>query len=383
MKNLLIVLLLASVVISPDTVIASHEYKVSTYSSGLEYPWGLSFSPSGDIYVTEQDGSIAVIKNGTRIGNVGNIPSDIATVGQGGLMDIVFDPQFINNNFIYLSYTTRENAKPSNGINTRVSRFELVNNSLSNEKVLVQGGYGTDGAHFGCRLAFDSKGYLYATFGERHNKEKAQSLEYLNGKVIRIHSDGSIPTDNPYVDVAGARSEIFTLGHRNPQGLDIHPVFDTPAVSEHGPTGYDASIRGESVGKADEVNWLVKGGNYGWPVLFGDPKMLNWTEQMWDFSTKVSAILPVREFTVPDGIAPAGASFYTGKKFINWENDFFVAALRGYIVRLKIDASGKLVEEEKIDSDLFNRMRDVTTGPDGLIYAISGNGTILRIEPNE
>jgi aldose sugar dehydrogenase len=205
----------------------------------------------------------------------------------------------------------------------------------------------------------------------------------LNGKVIRIHSDGSIPRDNPFLNTPGALPEIFSMGHRNPQGLDIHPLTGNPVVSEHGPTGYDANLPGHGpVGKADEVNWLVSGGNYGWPLIFGDPRVLPWTREMSNLVSSGKMLMPLKEFSVPDGIAPSGSSFYKGNMFPKWKNDFFVTALRGYLVRLKMNSSGMLLEEEKIVPSGFGRFRDVASGKQGELWAITDSGELVRIDRN-
>ena len=297
------------------------------------------------------------------------------------LLDIHLHPRYPAEPYIYLTYTTKVQASPSGGVNTRVSRFRFDGQRLSAEKILVQGAYGTDGAHFGSRLSFDEDENLFITLGERHNKEKAQDLSYLNGKVLRLRADGSIPQDNPFYNMAGARKEIWTLGHRNPQGIDIHPQTGQVVVSEHGPSGYDANLPGVgAVGRADEVNILYKGSNYGWPILFGDPGILPWTEAMKEFAQRPGVVAPLIEFTIPDGIAPAGAVFYTGSKFPNWTGNFFVAALRGYIVRLRMDESGNLLEKETILRTGFHRLRDIHSGSDGYLYALTAN-KLIRLKP--
>ena len=384
MKILVITLIYLSFNIHAQTFRGTHNYEAKVYYSGLKRPWAIEVGPENDLFITQKGGSLLVIREGKVLQNITGIPKSLEVIGQGGLLDITFHPNFSGNQFVYLSYTTRENARPRNGINTRISRFKLINGKLSEEKILIQGGFGNDGAHFGCRLVFGLDKKLYATFGERHNKDKAQDPAFLNGKVIRINDDGSIPQDNPFVGIDGAREEIFTLGHRNPQGIDIHPIYGTPVISEHGPSGYDATLPGlGGVGKADEVNWLLSGRNYGWPTIFGTPEILPWTQEMLDFVKEKRVVMPIKEFTIPDGIAPSGASFYQGDKFPKWKNDFFVTALRGYIIRLKIDSEGKLLEEEKILPTGFGRLRDITTGEDGNLYVISDQGMIVQIMPSK
>ena len=204
-------LLFTTCISTPAFSDESHAYDTQILDNTLDSPWAVVTSPNGNLFVTDKIGEIYIYKNGKRIAKLQGLPTTIADIGQGGLLDLAFHPQFDKNKFIYLSYSTEENAFPLDGINTRISRFKLNNNKLTEEKVLVQGGYGDDGAHFGSRLVFDEQGKLYATFGERHNKEKAQDLAYLNGKVIRINDDGSIPEDNPYFLDPTARKKSLLL----------------------------------------------------------------------------------------------------------------------------------------------------------------------------
>lgn len=376
MKSLLGFLLLVS-----SSIYAEESFKSEVIYSKLNAPWAVAQGPDNTFYITEKTGKIVKIKNGRKVGELFGIPSDLLVFGQGGLMDIIFDPDYAKNKKVYLTYTTKKNVVPRNGANTRVSSFILENNKLTNEKILVQGGYGTDGAHFGSRIAFDKKGLMYVTFGERHNKEKAQDLSYLNGKVIRIDRDGRIPKDNPFVNNDKARPEVFTYGHRNPQGISIHPEYDVAVISEHGPTHYDANINGRSYGNADEINWLRSGANYGWPILFGDPKIIDWSKEMVSFLEKSKALMPIIEFSKPDGIAPSGVIFYSKDNFAKWKNQFFVACLRGYIVRIKMDENGQLVKSEKMLTDKYPRLRDLEQGNDGNIYIISDTGDFIKLSP--
>lgn len=367
---------------APVFTVGEEKYKVNILTTELDRPWAVVRGPDNTLYLTEKAGKIFIYRDGKRVASLTGIPRELDEKGQGGLMDMAFHPQFKQNRFVYLSYITRENAIPSDGVNTRIARFRLVGNRLTDKKVLAQGGYGRDGAHFGSRMVFGADDKLYATFGERHNKEKSQDLKYLNGKVIRINDDGSIPQDNPFYNVPGARKEIFTFGHRNPQGIDVHPLNGSLVISEHGPSGYDAQLPTLArVGKADEINVLRPGGNYGWPWVFGSPDVLPWTEEMHRLVADKNLIMPLREYTVPDGIAPAGVAFYTGEKFPSWKNSFFVAALRGYLLRLDIDGENRLVKEEHLLPEGFSRIRDVTTGADGYLYVISDKGQLIQIVP--
>lgn len=317
----------------------------------LERPWAVVAGPDGNIWISELGGQIKIFSpTFTLVKTLTNFP-DLEPNGQGGLMDIAFHPNFAANGWIYISYTV--------GIansHTRVNRFKYANGQLTEHKVLFDGPPGEDGAHFGGRLMFDSKGYLYASFGERHHKELAQSLTEPNGKVIRLTDDGAIPADNPF----GPNNAVFTLGHRNPQGLAMHPVSLKLYDSEHGPTGYDAPMGG------DEINELVAGSNYGWPLYH---------HQM----TAPGFVSPLLEYT--PAIAPSGIAFYTGAVIPQWKNDLFVATLAGgHLLRVRFDAAGKVVETEKLLNQKYGRLRDVGTSPDGTLLVVSDGGELIQLK---
>jgi len=316
----------------------------------LNSPWAVVASPDGQVWITESDGQILVFDGQFRlIHTLKNFPG-LEAVGQGGLLDLAFHPQYLQNGWIYVAYTVQQN----NGYNTQINRFTFRNGVLSERKKILDGPSGTDSAHFGCRLVFDRAGYLYATFGDRHQKEKAQTTNSLHGKTVRLHDDGRIPADNPI-----ANNPIFTLGHRNPQGLDIHPVSQSLVVSEHGPTGYDAP------GGGDEINILKSGANYGWP-------------EVHHRMVRPGMESPLQEYT--PSIAPSGSTFYTGTKIPQWKNDFFVAALAGSALhRLTIDPSGRLLNEEKLLEDKYGRLRDVGNAPDGTLLVISDSGKLIQL----
>jgi glucose/arabinose dehydrogenase len=377
MKNIIKVIIIGLTLLSLNTYSAdvkvfdsaSIPYQSEVVFEDLNNPWAVVSSPDGDLYITEKKGQIKVVRNRSLKFQLKGIPSDLTVCGQGGLLDLAFHPDFKNNSFIYLSYITKTNVKPTGGVNTRISRFKLVNRVLTNEKVLVQGGFGNDCAHFGSRITFGKNGKIYASIGERHNKEKAQNLKYLNGKIIRINDDGSIPSDNPFSSKPNAKKQIYSLGHRNPQGIATHPDSGLIVISEHGPTFYDANNpkTGASVGDADEINIIKSGHNYGWPTIFGK-------------LTKVGFTSPLREYT--PGPAPSGVAFYTGDQFPSWKNDLFVSSLKGRsLLRIKVSIDEKIIEEETLIASAYGRIRDVTTGADGFIYVISDNGKLIKLSP--
>lgn len=374
-------LVLSGLAFGQDFQGVSETYKAQVLTESLRSPWAIQQGPEGHLYITEKNGRIIKYNlEGQRLGQLQGLPSSIAVVGQGGLLDMAFHPNFDEKPWVFLTYSTRDQARPRRGINTRLSRFTLNGNRLEDEVVYLQGAKGTDGAHFGSRLAIQKNKYLFTTFGERHNKHLSQDLSTLNGKVTRLLLDGSLPQDNPFIQQEGAQPAIYSLGHRNPQGIDVHPVTQDIFISEHGPSGYDARLPGHGpVGKADEVNLLVPGGNYGWPWIFGDPSHLPWTAEMFHRVEELGLIMPYREYSIPDGIAPSGVAFYKGDQFPSWKNSLFVSALRGYLLRVETNEEGEFIVEEQLIPSGFARVRDVTAANDGNLYFITGGGQLVRI----
>lgn len=317
----------------------------------LESPWAVVTSPNGEIWITEQDGQIKIYNGDFHLQRtLKNLP-DLRARGQGGLLDLAFHPRFAENGWVYVAYSVDR----AGHMFTRINRFTYRDGAFREHKVILNGPEGDDSAHFGCRLLFDDAGYLYASFGERHHKELAQDVNTLHGKVVRVTDEGAIPSDNPF----GPQNPIFTMGHRNPQGLALHPVSREIYDSEHGPTGYDAP------GGGDEINRLVAGGNYGWPVIHHE-------------LTKKGMISPLREYT--PAIAPSGMAFYTGGLIPEWANDLFIANLGGEsLLRLRIGANGQVMDEEVLFEGKYGRLRDVGVGPDGSLLIVSDYGELIQV----
>ncbi len=319
--------------------------RVEVVAAGLQIPWALAFAPDGRIFCTERPGRLRVIEQGAlKPEPVAML--NVATVGEGGLLGLVLDPDFSNNGYLYMMYTYWEGSTPRN----RISRFTLQGTGIGNEQVLLQG-IPAERNHDGGRVKIGPDGKLYATTGDALQPSQAQDKSALGGKVLRLNLDGSIPADNPFPG-----SPVYTFGNRNPEGLAWQSGSGRLYETEHGPSG--------EMGLCchDEVNLIVPGGNYGWPVVIdspGDPRFLD----------------PVLQ-SGNDTWAPAGAAFYEGTLFPAWSGDFFFGALRGqHLHRLRFGgADGRtIVQDERLFEGQFGRIRDVVVGPDGAIYLTTSN----------
>ncbi|HEY5643856.1 MAG TPA: PQQ-dependent sugar dehydrogenase [Woeseiaceae bacterium] len=339
--------------------------RVETIADGLEFPWSIAFLPDGAMLVTERSGRLRIVRDGKLLPDaVAGVP-EVLVGGQGGLLDVVLDPAFAENQTIYLSFsfgTTARNA-------TRVVSARFDGTSLSDLRVLFTASPFKKGmGHFGGRMAFLPDGTLLLTTGEGFDyRESAQSLGSHLGKTIRINPDGSVPLDNPFFSDDRALPEIFSYGHRNPQAILVSPADGSILQHEHGPRG------------GDELNRIVAGRNYGWPVVTYGRDYSG--ARISPFETYPGMEPPLLHWT--PSIAPAGMTLYDGALFPEWRGDLFVAALAERSIR-RIDLdNGTIVGQEVLFDDLGERMRDVRTGPDGALYVLtdSTDGRILRIVP--
>jgi aldose sugar dehydrogenase len=320
--------------------------------SGMDRPWAVVSGPDGNIWITEKRSGNIYVYN-SKFEKLEKIkgPENMSPYVEGGLMDLAFHPNFKNNQFLYLTYSVRNGNK----YRIQVARFKYMKGSLNDQKVIIEGAEGEAGNHFGSRLLFDRKVFLYATFGERIEKEKAQDMTVLHGKIVRLNDDGSIPKDNPF-----AKSPIYSLGHRNPQGLALHPISGKMYDSEHGPSSFDAPPGG------DEINEIIAGANYGWP-------------QYHHRENGPGMTAPLLEYT--PAIAPSGAIFYTGGAIPEWKNDFFVACLRGQqLLRVRFDQKGRAADTEVLLKDKYGRLRDVETSPDGSLLVLAEDGRLIQLK---
>lgn len=340
-------------------------FKVEKIVDGLQHPWGMAFLPDEQILLTERSGNLRLIKNGILDPTpVSGLPKIIAR-GQGGLLDITLHPDYENNQLIYFSYV----AGNRKGMGTKVARAQFDGHRLNNLQVIFTlVPQTTTTRHFGGRLLFDNDGYLYITLGDRGNRPRAQNLNDHAGSVIRLHDDGTIPADNPFIDDESHQAEIYSFGHRNPQGMALNPKTNAVWIHEHGPQG------------GDEINIIQKGQNYGWPVItYGVNYGIG--TAIGEGTHKKGMLQPLY-YWLPS-IAPSGMTFYAGEKFPDWNGDLLVGSLKfQLLVHLQLE-QGKVIRESRFLTGKLGRIRDVRTGPDGFIYLLTdaSNGSLYRLLP--
>jgi aldose sugar dehydrogenase len=345
-----------------------HKIRVVVVTKGLSHPWSLAFLPDGNILITERSGSLRIVKNGVLDPNpVAGIP-EVRAQGLAGLMDLALHPQFNQNKLIYFTY-----HKPVNnaGVIT-LARGRWDGSGLADVKDIFTSVPDNNAS----RMTFGKDGMVYMSVGtaDPPNAAKAQDPNDLAGKVLRLKEDGTIPPDNPFVGKAGYRPEIFTMGHRNPLGLMLHPVTGDIWEDEDGPNG------------GDEVNILRAGKNYGWPIVsdgrfYAGPRV---TEKPWQEGIELPTV-----FWVPS-IAISGIAVYTGDKFPNWKGNVFVGGMRqgeipgtGQMQRIVFNDKTEELRREPMLVELRQRIRDIRQGPDGYLYVLTeeNQGALLRIEP--
>ena len=343
-------------------------YRVVPFVAGLANPWSIAFLPNGDMLVTERPGRLRIVRNGTLDPQpVAGVPTVWAT-GQGGLLEVLPHPGFTQNQWLYLTY-----SKPceQGGATTALHRGRFDGKSIVDGKDLfVADNCNTGNPHFGSKLAFGTDGSLYMTIGERGDRQRAQNLAIHGGKVLRLTADGAPHPDNPFIKTPGYKPEIFTYGNRNAQGLAIHPRTGAVWANEHGPQG------------GDELNILVAGKNYGWPVASYGREYGPNGALISQHPTKEGVEEPLLTWLPSIGIS--GLLFYTGDKFPQWDGHIFAGGLSGLSLhRLAFNDKGGLIGREALLTEVRQRIRDVRQGPDGYIYvaADSNPGGVLRVEP--
>ena len=371
---------------------------MSALARGLSHPWSLAFLPGGDLLVTERSGNLRRVHDGVLVPwPVAGVPTDIVTRGLAGLMEVALHPRFDDNRWVYLTYTRK--------LDETMGTVALIRGRLDGlalrdvEDVFVAEPWRTSetgdtdrpqrrlNATAAARLAFAPDGTLFMTMGGAFGNPRpngptsplddsrlAQDPSSHAGKILRLNDDGTVPRDNPFVGREGAKPEIYSMGHRNPQGLAIHPQTGVPYATEHGMQG------------GDELNVIEAGGNYGWPLisygrLYEGPRI---SERFWKEGMKEPAV-----FWVPS-IGPSGLAVYTGDRFPEWKGNLFAGSLRegsisytGHLERIVFNSRGEEVRRESLLTELRQRIRDVRQGPDGLLYLLTeeNEAAVLRLEP--
>ena len=343
-------------------------FRVETFIDGFDIPWGMVFLPNKNLIVSDRNGSLWLVDYKEKSKNqIRGVPN-VRYKGQGGLLDVEIHPEFINNNYIYIGFTDYLNSK-KNRTFTSIIRARLKNISLTDQKIIYKADdtfYDNSTVHYGTRIVFDDKGFLYFSIGDRGKRNQAQLLDYPNGKIHRLNADGSIPSDNPFFENNNAIKSIWTYGNRNPQGLAIYPSSSILFETEHGPRG------------GDELNILSSGKNYGWPEITYGKNYSGTT--ITKYTHKEGMEQPVIHWT--PSIAVCGIDFYDGELFNNWKNNLLVSSLKfERLYRLEIDDDDKVIDQEII-YEAGSRIRDVQTGPEGFIYiALEDPGRIVRFIP--
>ncbi|MDX6766972.1 MAG: PQQ-dependent sugar dehydrogenase [Candidatus Methylacidiphilales bacterium] len=338
-----------------------------TLVTGLTNAWAMVKLPDGRLLITEKAGKVRVVQNNQLLPEpVANIP-EVDPGGQGGLLDIELHPDYPQNGWIYLAYS----RKKEKGSLTNIVRARLKDNALTDIQPVFDPpdeDYVHGGIHFGCRLEFDKQGYLYFSHGDRGDKttpeNRAQRLDHIGGKIHRLHDDGRIPDDNPFVKTPGARPSIWSYGNRNPQGLRFHPVTGDLWSTEHGPRG------------GDELNLIKKGANYGWPLAcFG----INYNGTPITDKTEIEGMeSPVTHWT--PSIAVSAIDFYTGDQFPKWKNNLLVGSLAHQkLIRIVLDGQNKAVHEEILVKG-GGRIRDIHCWDDVAIHVLYTD-KLVRLVP--
>lgn len=354
---------------SAQMIVDSEHYqlKLTPVATGFVHPWGMAFLPDGRLLVTERDGALRVVRmDGGVSPTIVGVP-EVMDRGQGGLLDIALDPDYATNRRIYLSFS--EPGPGGSGTSVARGILDLQALQLTNVEVIFRQEPKSNGSrHYGSRLVFANDGTLFITTGDRGERDRVQDFSINRGQIIRINPDGTIPPDNPFAGRPGGyRQEVWSHGHRNPQGAALHPVTGELWTVEHGARG------------GDEINIPLPGKNYGWPVI-------SYGKHYSGGKIGIGTAAPGYEQPVyywDPSIAPSGMTFYTGSVFPAWKGSVFVGALRSRLLSRLSQDGEKVTREELLLQELNERIRDVREGPDGYLYILTDNdpGQLIRVEP--
>ena len=360
--------LFSALLLLPLTATAE-KLQIKTICDGLHHPWGLVFVDDDQVLVTERSGQLnrVDINSGERVVIEGT--PQVVAQNQGGLLDVALHPDFGDeNHWVYLTYAGAD-PDDSRKSATHLGRGVLVDNRLADfETLFVATPYVDSGRHFGSRIAFDNDGYLFFTTGDRGERDRSQDLGDHNGSVLRLYADGRIPEDNPFVNEPAAKDAIYSYGHRNPQGMVIHPLTGRLWLHEHGPRG------------GDEINLPIGGENFGWPLQthgreYHGPEIAP--------ESVPGLVDPIYHWT--PSIAPSGMHIHDGHGFPQWRGQLFVGALaHRHLAELTLEDEAVVAEQQHLLS-LQARIRAVTQGPDGALYVLTdaADGALLRLTPSD
>ncbi|HYV25221.1 MAG TPA: PQQ-dependent sugar dehydrogenase [Pyrinomonadaceae bacterium] len=321
-------------------------FKVETVIPNLEVVWSIVWAPDGRMFFTERPGRVRLYENGKLRPEPLFVVPDVEPRGESGLMSIALHPQFAANHFLYLAY-----AYNSNGQLVRIVRYRETPTGFVDRQVIIENIPAAQ-FHAGCRLRFGPDGKLYITTGDATDRELAQKLDSLAGKILRLNDDGTVPKDNPFVGQQNARPEIWAYGSRNSQGIDFQPGTNLLWETEHGPSGFDGP------GGGDEVNIIERGKNYGWPVIHHR-------------ATQAGMESPILEYT--PACAPGSGMFYRGSQFPQFKGNFFFGCLRGERIIRVVTNGRQVMSQENLLENKYGRIRDIAEGPDGYIYFSTSN----------
>ena len=351
-----------SIIIADDP--KTIDYTTEVVVNELDIPWGFVFLPDGALLITEKSGELIHYNAGVKT-KIKGLP-EVYLRGQGGLMDIELHPNYSENGWLYITYSSSDGE--GEGGNTALIRAQLIDTKLTSVERLYKAEPNSKrGQHFGSRIEFDNDGYLYFSIGDRGNRDvNPQDITRDCGKIYRINDDGSIPNNNPFLEFPGAKTAIYSYGHRNPQGMICHPDTGEIWVHEHGPRG------------GDEINRIKKGRNFGWPLIsYG----INYSGTSFTDDTYLPGMEQPLFYWVPS-IAPSGMAYVTSDVYKDWKNNLLIGSLKfEYLERLVLD-NNKVVKREKLLEGM-GRVRNVRQGPDGYIYASLESIGILKIVPNK
>ena len=354
-----------------------HDFRVVTVVEDIQHPWSIAFLPDGDMLFTQRTGELRIVRDGELLPDpVEGVP-ETRVINQGGLQEIALHPDFENNRIVYVSYSKPNGSRGT----TALIRARFEDDRLNDvEEIFEADAWNERGGHFGAKIAFDEDGYLFMSVGDRQSsptgnleRHPAQDLSTHFGTIVRLMDDGSVPQDNPFVGHATARPEIWSYGHRNPQGLAFHPETGDLWSTEHGPQG------------GDELNLILPGVNYGWPVIGYGVNYRSGTPI--HASGEREGMEQPKTFWIPS-IGASGLIVYDGDAFPEWRGDIFaggLAATHRRLARITVADDGRVMTQESLLHGVF-RIREVRQGPDGFIYLATDNRAggltdIVRMEP--